>query len=189
MAPGDARFAIGLVLAFTLMFAVAFVFASVTGIGLIVPSLRAAQLVIGRQRAQRVADDVAPVEELIIGFLHAGGRRLAEVLVAEAVTQALMVLEVWVVLETLGSGRSWLNAATVEGGVKFVSTVFVFIPGQFGASEGIYMWLASVMSLSAAVGLSLALVRRLRSLLIAAIGVAVLSLSNTSRSISTNRAE
>jgi hypothetical protein len=54
--------------------------------------------------------------------------------------------------------------------------VFAFVPGQFGASEVTYALLAAAIGLSTAAGLSLALVRRLRGLLVAAGGVLALTI-------------
>ena len=65
-----------------------------------------------------------------------------------------------------------------EGGVKFVPIAFAFIPGQFGALEGVHALLAAAIGLPAAVGLTLALVRRMRGLLVAAVGVVVLAFSS-----------
>ena len=59
----------------------------------------------------------------------------------------------------------------IEGGVKFVGILFAFVPGQIGAAEGVYAWLAGAIGLAASAGLSLALVRRLRGLVVAVAGV------------------
>ena len=88
----------------------------------------------------------------------------------------LLVLEVGVMIAALGFARSWSNSIIVEGGVKFVAIAFAFVPGQFGASEGTYALLAAAIGLSTAAGLSLALVRRLRGVLVAVVGVLALTL-------------
>jgi hypothetical protein len=164
------------VIALMSAFLAAIVFAAITGIGLIGPSVRASGAVIGRRRAQRAADAFAPVEDRIIGFLRGHHERLAEVVALEATAHLLLVVEIWVLVAALGFSRSWSNAIIVEGGVKFVAIVFAFVPGQFGASEGTYALLAAAIGLSTAAGLSLALVRRLRGLLVAAGGVLALTI-------------
>src|SRR5713101_7902757 len=111
------------------------------------------------------------VEEVIVTFLHAQSGRLAEVLGIEASAQLLLILEVWLVIAALGFSRSWSNPLIVEGGVKFIGIAFAFIPGQFGASEGVYALIADAIGLPTAAGLTLALVRRVRGLLVAALGV------------------
>jgi len=164
-----------LILVVATVFIAAFMFASLTGIGLIVPSLRAARIVIG-PRALRAADQFARIEDLIIGFLHGQRPRLAELLAIETAAHALLVIEIWVAIAALGFPPGWIGSLIIEGGVKFVGIAFAFIPGQFGASEGTYALIASAIGLPAAVGLSLAFVRRLRSLLVAIIGLFTLTL-------------
>jgi uncharacterized membrane protein YbhN (UPF0104 family) len=93
------------------------------------------------------------------------------------VGQALLVAEIWVMTRALGAPPSWGDATIIEGGIKFVSIAFAFVPGQFGASEGVYALIADAIGLPAAVGLTLTLVRRLRGVLVAAIGVVALALS------------
>jgi hypothetical protein len=159
------------VIALMAAFLAAFVFAAVSGVGLIVPILRASGGVIGRRRAERAADEFARIEDLILGFLHEHRGRLAEVLALETAAHMLLVFEIWVVIAALGFSRSWSNSIIVEGGVKFVGIAFAFVPGQVGASDGVYALLANAIGLSTAAGLSLALVRRLRGLLVAAMGL------------------
>ena len=176
MLPEDLRLAAEVLLAATAAFVGAFSSASVSGIGLIAPGLRASGILIGRRRADRAAEHFAGIEELIIQFLHGHHWRLLEVLAIEIAAQALMLLEIWVVFAALDMPRSWRSAAIIEGGVKFVGILFAFVPGQVGVSEGAYAWLAGVIGLSNSAGLSLALVRRLRGLAVAVAGVLALAL-------------
>ena len=172
--PNGLRPAAVLILVAAMAFIGAFMFAAFTGIGLIVPILRASHAVIG-QRAARLADEFQRIEDGIIAFLHDRSRRLLEVLAIEAGAQALLVIEVWMLIAALGFSSSYGQSLVIEGGVKFVGIAFAFIPGQFGASEGAYALVARVVGLTAAVGVSVALARRLRSLLVAIVGITVLA--------------
>jgi polyferredoxin len=96
------------------------------------------------------------------------------VLAIETIAHALLVLEVWVLLAALGLSFSWSAPLIVEGGVKFIAIAFAFIPGQFGASESVYVLIAGAVGLPVAAGLTLALVRRVRGLFLAAGGLLVL---------------
>jgi hypothetical protein len=156
-------------------FLVAFAFAAMTGIGLIVPILRASRLLIGRRRAEYAAGEFDRVERVLIAFLHGHPWRLAELLVLEAAGHLALIAEIWLVMPALGLGLSWTGVLILEGGAKFIAIAFAFIPGQVGASEGVYALLAGIVGLPAAAGLTLALVRRMRGLLVAAAGVVVLS--------------
>jgi hypothetical protein len=163
------------VIAITVGFLVSFAFASVSGIGLLVPMVRASGLIIGRQRAARAAGELRPIEDVIVSFLHTVPTRLAGVLAIELTAQLLLVVEVWIVLRGLGFSPSLKDALIVEGGAKFVGIAFAFVPGQLGALEGVNALLAGAIGLPAAAGLSLALVRRMRGLLVAAGGVVTLT--------------
>jgi len=173
--PTEVRPAAVIVLLVTIAFIAAFIFASSTGIGLIVPVLRGAHAVIGR-RAVRMAERFARIEAVIIEFLHDHPHRLFEVLAIETAAHALLVAEVWFVIVALGYSPSWTQSLMIEGGVKFVGIVFAFIPGQFGASEGTYALIAGAVGLPAAVGLTIALVRRIRGLLVAIVGLIALAI-------------
>jgi hypothetical protein len=163
------------ILVMTVAFMATFAFAAITGVGLIVPVLRASRLLIGARRANRAAHEFGRIEEVLVTFLHACHGRLAEVLAIETAAHLLLILEIWVVIAALGFSRSWSSPLIVEGGVKFVAMAFAFIPGQFGASEAVYAALAAAIGLPSAAGLTLALVRRVRGLLVAAAGLVALA--------------
>jgi hypothetical protein len=153
-------------------FVAACAFASMTGVGLIVPTLKALRGVIGR-KAVSAAEQFLEIENLIIEFLHDQRRRLLEVLAIETAAQALLVVEMWIVVAALGFSISWIDSLTLEGGVKFVGVAFAFVPGQLGASESTYGFLARTIGLPVAAGVTVAIVRRLRALPVAVLGLFV----------------
>ena len=173
--PAGVRTAGVIAMAVAIGFLAAFAFASVTGIGLIAPAVRTSQIVIGRRRADAAAHAFAPVEAVIIAFLHEHPARVAQVLAFETAAQLMLVMEVWVVIAGLGLAVSGTGSLILEGGAKFIATAFAFVPGQVGASEGVYALLAGAIGLPPAAGLTLALVRRMRGLLVASVGVVVLA--------------
>ncbi|HEX5475487.1 MAG TPA: lysylphosphatidylglycerol synthase domain-containing protein [Vicinamibacterales bacterium] len=162
------------VIALLVLFTGAFVYAAVTETGLIVPALRAAGALIGRKRALAAARQVEPVERVLVHFMHARPRRLLEVLGLEFCSHALLVLEIGILFRAIGVRSLPLDPWIIEGGVKFTSVAFFFIPGQVGASESVYALVTAALGLPAAVGLTLALVRRLRALIVAGFGLLVL---------------
>jgi len=173
--PSSVHSAAVLVLGLTLAFIAAFAYAAIAGVGLIVPILLRSRWLLGRRRAEAAALTFAPIEDSLIRFLHGRHGRVAQVFVVEAVAQLLLILEIWIVIAVIGLSTSWRTSLIVEGGVKFIGVVFGFVPGQFGASEGVYVLLARAVGLPAAAGLTLALVRRVRGLLVAGAGLVVLS--------------
>jgi hypothetical protein len=175
--PIAVRPAVVVVLAIAIAFLAAFFFAATTGVGLIVPILRASRVLVGARRARRAADEFSRIEDALVTFLHVNHTRLLEVLALEAVAHLLLIVEISVVMARLGFSPPWINLLIIEGGVKFIAIAFAFIPGQVGASEVVYEALAAAVGLPAASGLTLALVRRVRSLLVAAAGVVALAMS------------
>jgi glycosyltransferase 2 family protein len=175
-APARVQSAIVVVIALTVAFLAAFAFATISGIGLIVPLLRGSRVLIGRRRSDHAVQAFSRVEDAIIRFLHEHRARLTEVLAIETAAHLLLVLEIWIVLVALGAADSWKQAFVLEGGVKFVPIAFGFIPGQLGALEGVYALLAGALGLPPAVGLTLALLRRVRDLMAAGAGLGVLAL-------------
>jgi hypothetical protein len=162
-------------LVITIAFLAAVAFAAITGIGLIVPILRASHVLIGRRRAEYAAREFGPVESLLVAFLHVHPGRLTEVLVLEACGAPRAHLR-----ELAGDAgtrpRLVLDRrADSRGRRKVYRHCLRVHPGQLGASEGVYALLTSAIGLPTAAGLTLALVRRMRELLIAAAGVFVLS--------------
>jgi lysylphosphatidylglycerol synthase-like protein len=156
------------------LFDAGFVFAAITGHGLLVPLLRASRIVIGQRRADTAAAHVAPTEQVLLQYLHHRPMRLLEVAGAELIGHATFVVEIWVVFRAMQLPVSWTAAWIVEGGVKFINAAFFFVPGQVGAAEGITAIVVGAVGLPGAAGVTLALVRRIRSLLVAATGLIVL---------------
>ena len=156
------------ILAGAIAISAGFAIAAVTGVGLIVPALRA----VG---AAAAAARIDPIERILVAFMHRQPRRLAEVLALEAVGQSLLVLEIFIVIRVLGFAFSPLQAFTVEGAAKFISIAFFFVPGQIGASEGVYTLLFASLGLPGAAGLTMMLCRRLRALIVAAVALVLAS--------------
>lgn len=157
------------VIAAMIAFTIGCAWASASGVGLIVPTLRLV-------RAGTLAARVEPVERVLVTFMHADRLRLVEVVGIEMAAHALLALEIWIVLAALGARFGAVVPFLIEGGAKFISIAFFFVPGQLGASEGVYALLARAVDLSAATGLTIALVRRVRALIVAAAGVGALAL-------------
>jgi hypothetical protein len=74
-----------------------------------------------------------------------------------------------------------VNALVMEGAIKLIGAVFFFIPGQLGAAEGVYVVLSDTLNVGPAAGLTLALIRRLRAMLVAAAGLAAAAASTRTR--------
>jgi hypothetical protein len=116
--------------------------------------------------------DVRDTEDLLFVVLRDRPLRFLSILALELAAQALLVLELFVLLRTTGKPFSVFHPLLVEAATKFVGLAFFFIPGQVGAAEGTYALIFKTVGLSASAGFALAVARRLRSILVAGAGLA-----------------
>jgi phosphatidylglycerophosphate synthase len=96
----------------------------------------------------------------------------------------MAVLEVYLVLWLLGVKIGIIGALIFEALTKLVNAVGTFNPGNIGTYEGGNVLIASLFGITAAVGLAVAVARRLRAIFWAAVGglfLVMLSRSNEPR--------
>jgi hypothetical protein len=171
------------ILAAVAIFTALLVAAAVRRRGFVAPFVKLAARALGRHEwAERASGRVESVERVLVGFMHDRPVRLFEVLALELAGHVLLALEIWIVFRALGASTSWVNALVMEGAIKLIGAVFFFIPGQLGAAEGVYVVLADALKVGPAAGLTLALIRRLRAMLVAAAGLGAMAASTKTRS-------
>jgi phosphatidylglycerophosphate synthase len=96
----------------------------------------------------------------------------------------MAVLEVYLVLWLLGVKIGIIGALIFEALTKLVNAVGTFNPGNIGTYEGGNVLIASLLGMTAGVGLAVAVARRLRAIFWAAVGglfLVMLSRSNEPR--------
>lgn len=147
-------------------------------IGTILSAVARAGILRGRLRPE--IDAVNRVEELLLVTLHDQPARFVRVAVYEVLSQACLVLELFTLMRAVVH-VGLFDAFVVEGAIKMIGTIFLFIPLQIGVAEGAYAELFRVMGLSAAAGFAVVLLRRARSLVAAGIGLAVLGVLSRRR--------
>jgi uncharacterized protein (TIRG00374 family) len=114
---------------------------------------------------------ITSVEDLFLTLARTDRRRIRTLVLLSMACYALMALEVWVVFWTIGQPISLWTGTIVETFTRSVSVLGGMIPGNLGALEASNI--AVVKALGLGGGGSLALVRRVRSLLWASAGLAV----------------
>jgi hypothetical protein len=157
--------------AIVLLFAIAvitsaFVYAAVSGTGLIGPIVRRIGNATARGRGTAVAARIEPVERQIVGFLQSNHRDLLQVLAMQAAAQLLLMTEVSIVFRALGAHTTLVDSFVFEGAIKFIDVAFFFVPGQLGAHEGLYSVVAGALGVAPTAGLTLSLARRIRGVLV-----------------------
>lgn len=125
------------------------------------------------RRADAPAEAVREVEARIYGVLQWPAARLLHVTAWEASFHALAVAEVWLVLRLLpgGGALTLVDAFLMESAGRFVTIAFKFVPYRLGIDEVGSGAVAQALGLTAANGVTLALVRRLRILVLNAVGL------------------
>lgn len=119
------------------------------------------------------AEALREVESRIYGVLSWPLSRLAHVGAWEVAFHVAAVAEVWLVLRLLpGAGAVTLvDAFLLESAGRFVTIAFKFIPYRLGIDEAGSGAVAQVIGIGPAAGVTLALVRRLRILVLNAFGL------------------
>lgn len=115
------------------------------------------------------------LEETIYGFRQRHPDRLWPVLALEAVYHAAGVVEIYVTIAWLFGPPTWLVAFIFETVNRLITVVFKFVPMRLGVDEAGSGVLASVLGYPTTIGVSLALVRKVRVLFWTALGVALLA--------------
>lgn len=119
------------------------------------------------------ADAVREIETRIYDVLQWPVPRILHVSAWEAGFHILAVAEVWLVLRLLPGGDTVTlgDAFLMESAGRFVTIAFKFVPYRLGIDEIGSGAVAQVLGLAPATGVTLALVRRLRIIVLNAVGL------------------
>jgi len=112
------------------------------------------------------------MEDLLLEVLRERPRRFAAVITLEALAHVLVVAELWWLLARFALPSPLFHAWLIDGATKPMGGIFFFVPGQVGTNEAVLAAVFTALALPAAAGVVVALVRRLRSALVAAAGLA-----------------
>ena len=117
------------------------------------------------------------LEQSVYDVVHWPPGRLTQVVLWEAAFHALAVLEVWLILRVMPGGRdtSIQDAFLMETTGRFITVAFKFVPYRLGVDEIGSGSVAQLIGIGAPAGVALALVRRVRILLLNALGIVLLA--------------
>jgi hypothetical protein len=115
-------------------------------------------------------DRLSSLRQQLRGF---GAQTIGRVFALDLVYHALAVFEIFITLQWLLPDRSPTVAQAVvfEALNRVVTVVFKFVPFRVGIDEALNGALAPVLAITAAAGVTLAVVRKVRSLFWAALGL------------------
>ena len=130
-------------------------------------------------REQSVVDSA---EKSLLGFYYEARKAFWAALSLNLVSQALAVLEVYLLLWFMGVRISFLGAFVLESFTKFINVVGAINPGNVGTYEGGNMIVTKLFGVTSAAGLTLGLCRRARTLFWAGIGaLCLIGMSKSSK--------
>ena len=116
-------------------------------------------------------DKVRQMEDCIFSLVYDRPSRFLMVVGLELAAQVLLILELYWILAVLGDLPPLIHPLLIETASKFVSLAFVFVPLQLGVAEGSYAFVVTLLGLPAAIGVTISIIRRLRSLLVTGVGL------------------
>jgi len=110
-----------------------------------------------------------------------GRGRTAAALACFVTAWAVGAVEVLLILRWAGAPIDWGTALAVETGSVVIDGILFFVPAKVGTQEGGKVLLFSMLGLDPARGLTVGIVRRIRELVYAGLGLAVLAWLTASR--------
>src|SRR5262249_32496523 len=115
-----------------------------------------------------------PGRQMDLALGRLGGARVVAVLGCFLGGWAVGALEIYVILAWLGGPVDCRRALALEIGSVFIDGTLFFIPAKVGTQEGGKVLLFAMLGLDPARGLTVGVVRRIRELTYAGLGLAVL---------------
>jgi hypothetical protein len=119
----------------------------------------------------RALGKVRVLEQIAYRGLRASPWRVLVVISCELAFHALSIIESWLILYLLTGSSQWLNAFLFDTLNRVINVVFRVVPLKVGVDEVSASGLADLIGLGSATGLTMALVRKARVLVWAAVGL------------------
>ncbi len=135
---------------------------------------RLEQLTGRRWFADRAAS-VERMEESIYNFYNHRARTFLLVLSLEIAAQFVNIFEVYLIMRFMGVEASFVTAFIIEAAMKVINFAFFFVPGQVGVFEGGNALLLRALGFAASIGITLALIEKIRALAWVAYGLIALT--------------
>jgi len=142
-------------------------------IGAIIGGMAQIGLLRGRWRPDM--ESIHRMEDALLAFLHDRPRQLVATVALEAAAQAILVLELFAFLHALNLAAPLSDTFMIEGSIKFIGLAFAFVPLQVGVAEGAYAVIFDAIGLPPAAGVTLAFARRIRTIVVASVGLPTLA--------------
>jgi len=120
-------------------------------------------------------EQVARFEENVYNFWHAHRTAAALMLMLEILSICVGVVEAWIILGLTVHRTSLFAAFMVETVNRVVNLIFAFVPMRIGVDEGGAALVLRTVGFGAVEGVSLAIIRKIRTLFWVALGLVLVS--------------
>lgn len=118
---------------------------------------------------------IGKVEERLYTFVGQNRRLFLFILTLELATHFCGVVEAWLILRATAGEASLLAALLIESAYRVVNVVFVLVPLRLGVDETGTALTLKALGPGGGVGVSLAIIRKIRILFWMAVGLALLA--------------
>jgi len=102
------------------------------------------------------------LDQQIIDFYHRSPRRFVQAIALEYLSRCLFMVELVLIVASLGFGIDYLRAFSIGGLEAIVSNALFFVPFEVGAREGAFFLLFKLFGMDPQVGLYASIVGRVR---------------------------
>ena len=117
----------------------------------------------------------APGRDLDATLARVGPWRASAALACFVAGWAVGALEIYLILRGVGAAVDWRTALALEAGSVLLDGILFFVPAKVGTQEGGKVALFAALGLNPARGLTVGVVRRIRELVYASLGLAALA--------------
>ena len=132
----------------------------------------------------RLAPDMNAInrmEDLLLIMFRERPARFATIAGIDTVAQLLYAVELFLLLRGIGVQAPPSLVYAIDASAKFFEFAYAAVPLQVGVSEGTYASIFAIVGLPLTAGVAVAILRRVRTLAIASIGLAMLTVMTRRR--------
>jgi 1L-myo-inositol 1-phosphate cytidylyltransferase len=130
---------------------------------------------VGKFVAKREGDIRELDRNLRLIYRHPNMRTVLSA-VLHYLARVMGAVEIYIILRVLGSQATIIQSIFTATGVTIINTAFFVVPGHVGVMESAHVVILQSLGFSAALGLSLGVIRRIRKLATVAIGLVLFAL-------------
>ena len=131
--------------------------------------------------------DVRRMEDLLFVVFREHPSQFAVIFVLDCAVHALLIVELYWIVSSSGIPLQMFEAFLIEAATKFMALAFFFVPMQVGIAEKTYSVVFDALSLPATAAVAMSLVRRLRTIVVTALGLIALARMTKSLPLSASR--